>query len=188
MRRIAMFAVLVIATLALTGVPASAHGRDHGDRHRIRVPSFSVLVGSARQGGTLLIAAKVNPPRWHRKWSRTEVEELSATAVVHFASGDVEVTLTPRASKSRFKGWYKGVGYPGARSQVFRGRDIWGRPFWAPPFWMRAWTVWAKVPVAADEAIGRVAVDVTITYGDTTAIITTFGNIKPAKTEPAPEG
>ena len=113
--------------------------------------------------------------------------ELTATAIVHFASGDVKVTLTPRTSKARFKAWSKGRGYPGAAFVASSGKRIWGRPFWSVRKWRHQWTLFAKVPVAADETVGRVAVDVTITLGDTTATISTFGLVKPAKTEPEPE-
>jgi hypothetical protein len=64
--------------------------------------------------------------------------------------------------------------------------SVWGRPFWSPRKWRDQWTLFAKVPVAADEAVGRVAVEVTITYGDTTATVTTFVNVKPTRTEPEP--
>jgi hypothetical protein len=134
----------------------------------------------------LLIAAKVNPPRWRHAWTRSKAADLSATAVVHFASGDIQVTLEPRASKARFKAWSKGRGYAGFSFLSARGKRVWGRPFWAPRSWRNAWTVYAKVPVAADEPVGKVAVDVTITYGETTATITTFGKVKPAKAEPSP--
>lgn len=188
MRRLASLLLLALTVVALVGVPAAAHGgRDHDRGRSTRPPSFSVLVGSARQGGTMLIAAKVHPPRRFRPWRVSEKDELSATAVVHFASGDVEVTLAPRAARTRFKSWYRGVGYPGHRFLKARGRSIWGRPFWSPRSWKRAWTVFAKVPVGAAEQVGRVAVDVTVTFGDTTATVTTYGKVKAAKPAPTPE-
>lgn len=186
MRRLASPIVLAIAIVALVGVPTAAHGRDHDRSGHGRATTFSVLVGSARQGGTMLIAAKVGPPRWHRSWKRSQTAELSATAVIHFASGDVEVTLAPRAAKTRFAAWAKGRGYPGGGVRAARGAAVWGRPFWVPRSWRNAWAVSAKVPVAADEVVGTVAVDVTVTYGDTTATVSTFGKVKPAKTEPGP--
>jgi hypothetical protein len=186
MRRLASIIVLAIAVVALVGVPVAAHGRGHDGSRHARVPSFSVLVGSARQGGTMLIAAKVSPPRWHRAWKRSMTSRLAATAVVHFASGDVEVTLAPRTARARFKAWAAGRGYPGLGRQAARGTRVWGRPFWAPGSWRNDWTVFAKVPVAADETVGRVAIEVSITYGDTTATITTFGKVKSAKATPKP--
>jgi hypothetical protein len=184
MRRLASLFVLAFALVALVGAPVAGHGKDHEGPRHAGPPSFTVLVGSARQGGTMLIAARISPPRWHRHWKRSPMQAVSATAVVHFASGDVEVTLTPRAAKARFAAWAKGRGYPGARVLAARGARVWGRPFWAPRSWRSAGTLFAKVPVAADEAVGRVAVEVTITYGETTATISTFAFIKPATTEP----
>jgi len=184
MRRLASFVVLAFAMVALVGVPATAHEGDHDRVHHGKAPRFAVLVGSARQGGTMLIAARVSPPRWHRRWTRARA--LTATAVVHFASGDVEVTLTPRMSRARFLAWSKGRGYPGETFVAARGLRVWGRPFWTPRKWRNHWTLFARVPVAADETVGRVAVDVTITYRDTTATLTTFGIVKPARTEPEP--
>lgn len=186
MRRLASLIVLTLAIVALVGMPTAGHGRGHDGPRHAKAPSFSVLVGSARQGGTMLIAVKVSPPRWHRSWKRSMTADLSAKAVVHFASGDVEVTLAPRAAKTRFAAWAAGRGYPGLGRQAARGTRVWGRPFWAPRTWRNAWTVYAKVPVAAGEAVGRVAVDVTITYGDTTATVTTTGKVKAAKPAPSP--
>lgn len=185
MRRLASLVVLAFAMVALVGLPTAAHDRDHDRVRHERAPSFSVLVGSARQGGTMLIAARVSKSRWHHR-SDKKTEDVTATAVVHFASGDVSVTLTPRMAKSRFLAWSKGRGYPGAARVAAHGKRIWGRPFWAPRKWRNQWTLFAKVPVGAEETIGKVAVEVTITYGDTSAVITTSGTVKPAKSEPEP--
>jgi hypothetical protein len=186
MRRLASLFVLAFAMVALVGLPTAAHDREHDRVRHNRAPNFAVLVGSARQGGTMLIAVRVGPPRWHHRRSRAKAKELTATAVVHFASGDVQATLTPRKSKARFLAWSKGRGYPGALRVASRGKRIWGKPFWAPRTWHNQWTLFAKVPVGAEETVGRVAVDVTITYGDTTAVITTYGKVKAAKSEPEP--
>jgi len=43
----------------------------------------------------------------------------------------------------------------------------------------RSFVAGAKVPVAADEAVGPVGVDVTITYGATVTLVTTTGVIQP---------
>ena len=81
------------------------------------------------------ICAKVDVDLVKHPLKRTS---FSATAVVHFASGDVSVDLR-RA----------------------------GRSFVAR----------VRVPVAADEALGPVSVDVTITYGETVQMLTIEGVI-----------
>ena len=129
MRRLASLFVLAFAMVALVGLPTAAHDREHDRVRHKRAPSFAVLVGSARQGGTMLIAVRVGPPRWHHRRSRAKTKELTATAVVHFASGDVQVTLTPRMSKARFLAWSKGRGYPGAHL----GQAVLGSPDVAQP-------------------------------------------------------
>ena len=80
MRRLASLVVLAFAMVALVGVPTAAHDRDHDSLRHWRTPSFAVLVSSARQGGTMLIAARVSPPRGHRHRMKEMLAELSATA------------------------------------------------------------------------------------------------------------
>jgi hypothetical protein len=87
----------------------------------------------------------------------------AVSAVVHFASGDVSVDLTGRVRN-------------------LRG----GRGWWAP---VRVWDGIARVPVAEDEQVGRVRVDVSVTLGDGSVSIATSGRVRPARkghTTPTP--
>ncbi|MFN8519234.1 MAG: hypothetical protein U0667_07580 [Chloroflexota bacterium] len=79
----------------------------------------------------------------------------AVSAVVHFASGDVSVDLTGRV-------------------RSLRG----GRGWWAP---VRVWSGIARVPVAQDEQVGRVRVDVSVTLGDGSVSIATSGRVRPAR-------
>jgi hypothetical protein len=96
-------------------------------------PSFVGKASAAAPGGALHIMAKVK--------HAVRGTDFSATATVHFASGDVTVELTRR-----------------------------GKSFVAG----------GKVAVPADQPIGEVAVDVTITYaGLPNAVPTFMANIEP---------
>lgn len=149
------FLGLVIA--AMIGAPAGAAAR-----HRT-LPAHHTAVlaaaGTARQGGTLLVVARVRLPHGARHGT-----EPSATAVVHFASGDVSVDL-------------------GGRIHALRGHWFGGRAWWAP---VRVWRGAARVPVAADEQTGRVRIDVTISFGDGSVTVATVGRIRPARGQNPP--
>jgi hypothetical protein len=120
MRRIGMIATaaLVLLTLSVGSVAAKP------------ATSFTARANHGEQGGQMQVQAKVK----HAARGAT----FTATAVVHFASGDVAVELTRH-----------------------------GRSFVAA----------AKVPVAADEALGPVAVDVTITYNGAPMPATATGTV-----------
>jgi hypothetical protein len=90
-------------------------------------PSFVGKASAAQVGGTLHILAKVK--------HAVRGTDFSATATVHFASGDVTIELNRRG-----------------KSYVAGG----------------------KVPVPADQPVGPVAVDVTITYGGVPTGVDTF--------------
>jgi len=124
MRRLGILMVLTVALVASLGATTLAAKP---------APAFKAHASAATQGGSLHISAKV----LHVTRSTT----FSATAVVHFASGDVSVVLK-RAGHS----FHAGV----------------------------------RVPVAADAALGPVAVDVTISYGVTTQVVSVWGKIQPA--------
>ena len=123
MKRLGIFALTTLAVVAIFGSTALAAGPS---------ASFSARANHAEQGGALHVTAKV----MHGDHKST----FSASAVVHFASGDVSVDLTRN------------------------GRSL---------------NAHARVPVAADAAIGPVAVDVTITYGLTTRVVSVVGVIQP---------
>jgi hypothetical protein len=121
MRRLGFMLVLTFALVASLGATTVAARPD---------ASFRAHASSATQGGTLHVSGKVV--------HAVRANAFSATAVVHFPTGDVTVTLK-RAGHSFHAG--------------------------------------ARVAVPADAAVGAVAVDVTITYGAITQVVTTNGRI-----------
>ena len=112
MRRLGTLAILTLVLVAIFGSTTLASKP---------ITSFAAHASNAAQGGSLHILAAVKHPDRHATFT--------ATAVVHFASGDVNVTLI-RAGRS--------------------------------------FTAHAKVPVA---------VDVTITNGASSAVVTVHGVI-----------
>jgi hypothetical protein len=160
MRPAIRIAFLGLVIAAMIGAPASAapsHRTPPG--HRIDVRAAA---GTARQGGTLVVTVQVRLPRHARRDALPE-----ASAVVHFASGDVTVDLTGRV-------------------RALRGQWFHGRGWWSPA---RVWRGVARVPVQADEQTGRVRVDVTVRLGDGSVTKATIGRIRPARhghTSPPP--
>lgn len=167
MRAAIRIAFLGLVIAAIVGVPAgAAHGRRTPPPQRVHVSAWA---SRAVQGGTLVVAAKVRLRGGFAAEGITPV----ASAVVHFASGDVTVELT-------------------GSSWTLPGHRFGHRSWWAP---VRVWRGIARVPVRIDEQVGRVAVDITITLGDGSVMVTTFGRIRPARkdhtppptTDPTPE-
>jgi hypothetical protein len=118
MRRVAlaiMSGLMIVALMAPTVLAARP------------ATSFVAKASAAQPGGALHIVAKAK--------HATRGTDFSATAVVHFASGDVSVDLN-RHGKSFVAG--------------------------------------GKVAVPADQPLGPVAVDVTITYGGVPNAVPTF--------------
>lgn len=118
MRRVALAIVsglMIVALMAPTVLAARP------------ATSFVAKASAAEPGGALHLIAKAK--------HATRGTDFSATATVHFASGDVIVELTRR-----------------------------GKSFVAG----------GTVPVPADQPIGPVAVDVTITYGGVPNAVPTF--------------
>jgi hypothetical protein len=158
MRSVIRIALLGSLIAAVIGAPASAAPGWWDPPYRaIHAQAWA---SSARQGGTLLVAVQVRLPRRLARGT-TPV----ASAVVHFASGDVSVELS-------------------GRTRGLRGHRSWGHAWWAP---VRFWHGLAQVPVSASEEIGRVAVDVTVTVGDSSVTVTTFGRIRRARGNPPPD-
>jgi hypothetical protein len=116
--------------------------------------------GRAVQGGTLLVVAHVQLPRRVARGHAAPV----ASAVVHFASGDVTVELT-------------------GRGRAVRGHRFGHAAWWAP---VRVWRGVARVAVAADEQPGRVAVEVTVKVGDGSVTVTTWGRVRRDRNVPPP--
>ncbi len=143
MRRTTLAAALSLMLLTLVGGTVSAHGG--GWHRRAHQPTFAARAGTAEQGGTLWVGAKVG----HAKWGST----FAATAVVHFASGDVKVDFAPRVRRGH---------HHGHAVAARRGHPL---------------VAWAAVPVGATETPGDVPVDVTITYQTWVVTIHTFGHI-----------
>jgi hypothetical protein len=153
-------ALLGLIIAAVVGVPAGAgaRGRTPPRPHIVA----QAVAGRAVQGGTLLVGVRVWLPRGFARRNGAPV----ASAVVHFASGDVTVDLQ-------------------GHSRLVRGHRFGHRGWWSP---VRVWRGVAQVPVAADEHVGRVKVGVTVTLGDGSVTVATWGRIRKAKaTTPEPD-
>ena len=160
MRSVVRIVLLGLLATAVVGVPAAAAPRWWDPP--ARSIDAHAWAGSARQGGTLLVAVEVRVPR---RLARKGVVPV-ASATIHFASGDVAVDLA-------------------GRDRALRGHRFGGGAWWAP---VRYWRGVTRVPVGATEEVGRVAVDVTVTLGDGSVTVTTFGRIRKARgtTTPPP--
>jgi hypothetical protein len=124
MRRVAIIGTVALLALALSaGIVDAARP----------AATFNAKANHAAQGGALHVKGKVK--------HATRGSTFSASATVHFASGDVTVELN-RYGKSFNSG--------------------------------------AKVPVPADQPVGPVAVDVTITYNGVATMVATEGTIQPS--------
>ena len=158
MRPVIRIVLLGLLVTAVAGIPASAAPRWWSPP----APSIDAVAwaSSARQGGTLLVAVQVRVPRRLARRGVTPV----ASATIHFASGDVSVELT-------------------GRTRALRGHGFGHHAWWSPA---RYWRGVARVPVSATEQVGRVAVDVTVTLGDGSVTVTTFGRIRRARGNPPP--
>jgi hypothetical protein len=159
MRPAIRIALLGLIIAAVIGAPAStaARWRTPPRPHIVA----QAIAGRAVQGGTLLVGVRVRLPRGLAHQDGAPV----ASAVVHFASGDVAVDLT-------------------GQSRALRGHRFGHRAWWASA---RVWRGLARVPVAADEQVGRVRVDVTVSVGDGSVTLATFGRIHKAWTNPDPD-
>jgi hypothetical protein len=85
MRRIGFIFVSALALVALAVPAVDAHKGSHNTTH-VKTATFSARANHADQGGSLKVVAKVK--------HATKGAAFSATATVHFASGDQTVTLT----------------------------------------------------------------------------------------------
>ncbi len=154
MRRTALAAALSLMLVTLVGGTASAH--DRGGHSP--APSFAAAAGSASQGGYLRVLALVR----HADLGVA----FSASAVVHFKSGDATVTLETKADRRG------GHGHHGVQFHRRRGHVL---------------VAWGRAPVGATEKPGKVDVDVTIVYGTQTVFIKTTGLIEGTATDPQPD-
>jgi len=82
MRRFGFIAIAILALLALAAPGVSAHQASHGAP---KTATFVAKANKAAPGGALRIQAKVKHPQ--------KGATFSATATVHFATGDVTVAL-----------------------------------------------------------------------------------------------
>ena len=157
MRRGMLVAALSLMLVTLVGGTVSAHGR--GGHHR-PPQSFGAGAGTADQGGSLRVDAVV--------LGAVPGTPFSASAVVHFASGDVSVTLQTRADRWGHRGHHGRVQFRHRRGHVLLAR---------------AW-----VPVGATETPGQVPVDVTIVYGTQTVVVHTTGVVEGTASDPGDGG
>jgi hypothetical protein len=100
MRRLGLIAVVSLCFIAVVGTSALARPSTTG---------FSVKVGKAQQGGTIELSVKGK--------SSVKRATFSATAVIHFASGDVTTELA-RSGKSYEARARVGVGANEAPGEV----------------------------------------------------------------------
>ncbi len=156
MRRGTLVAALSLMLVTLVGGTVSAHDRG---RHW-PAPSFGAGAGAADQGGSLRVDAVV--------LGSAPGTAFSASAVVHFASGDVSVTLQTRRDRRGHRGHHGPTPSRHRRGQVVLAR---------------AW-----VPVRATETPGDVPVDVTIVYGSRTVVIHTMGLVRGTAPDPGDGG
>ena len=134
MRKLGVIVLLSMSLIALMAPAVQAKHSGHGSSGKsAKTATFAARSNAGEQGGNLQVRAMVKHP--------ARGATFTATAVVHFASGDVAVTLSRH-----------------------------GKSFNAS----------AKVPVAADEALGPVTVDVTVTYNGTDAGVQATGKVVPA--------
>jgi hypothetical protein len=156
MRRTAIAAALSLMLVTLVGGTVSAHG---GREHQ-PAPSFAARAGTANQGENLWVGAK--------EQHAVRGTAFSASAVVHFVSGDVTVPLETRADRLGHRGHHGRVQFHPRRGQSLHAR---------------AW-----VPVGATETPGDVPVDVTIVYGAQTVVIHTTGHVDGTVPDPGDGG
>jgi len=131
MRKLGVIVLLSLSLIALMAPAVQAKHSGHGSSTKsAKTATFVARSNSGEQGGNLQVRAKAK----HAAKGAT----FTATAVVHFASGDVTVTLAQH-----------------------------GKSFNAS----------TKVPVAADEALGPVTVDVAVTYNGTDTTVTATGTV-----------
>jgi len=92
MKRFLSIALTAFVAVGLFGGSvATAHSSKpahHGSDSSVHAATFRVRASSAEQGEAMSVSVKVKHP--------TRGTAFSATAVVHFASGDVTVTLMPK--------------------------------------------------------------------------------------------
>ncbi len=158
MRAAIRIAFLGLVIAAVVGVPAAgAHGRRTPPPQRIHASAWA---SRAVQGGTLVVAARVRVPRGLARKGAGP----SATAVVHFASGDVALELQGRTWSAR-------------------GHRFAPRAWWSP---VRVWRGAVRVPVSATEQVGPVRIDITVTLGDGSVKLTTFGRVRHSRKSPPP--
>ncbi len=165
MRRATSIVALSLMLIVIVGTAVSAKGQGGA-----AAVTFSAEGGTGPAGGALSVSAAVH--------GATPGTTFSAVALVHFATGAVSVTFGPsdtaaisRITKSHERHrrhhphwWRRHHGHdhhrPGPKPDPQPGVDL---------------TATTQVPISGEEAWGRVDIDVTITYGDKVATVSTFG-------------
>jgi len=164
MRRATSIVALGLMLVVAVGATVSAKGQGSAT-----AVTFSADAGTGPEGGWLPLSATVH--------NATPGTTFTAVAIVHFATGDVSVKLgpgdlTPTSRTTRHHErdprnhqgwwWWRHHHRPGPKPTPAPGVDL---------------TETSEVPIAGEEPMAAVPVDVTFTYGGQVVTVSTTGHV-----------